>query len=107
MMRKAGVQAGYEVDRIEFTTTTHYLPDWKLRKNFYIETKGYFSSSNRSRLLDFKRQHPEITVCLVFQNAQNKLYAKSKTTYAQWCDKHDFPWADIDDGLPIHWWETN
>lgn len=29
----------------------------------------------------------------VFQNPKNKLYKRSKTTYADWCDKHGFKWA--------------
>lgn len=107
MMKKAGKKAEYEVDKLEFITKTHYLPDWKIAPNVYIETKGYLSSSNRSRLIDFKKQYPHVTICLVFQESQNKIYRNSRTTYAQWATKNGFPWSDIKDGLPVHWWHTD
>jgi len=40
-----------------------------------------------------KKQWPKMDIRFVFQNANNKLNKRSKTTYAQWADKHGFPWA--------------
>jgi hypothetical protein len=104
-MKKAGKKAKYEADRIKFVKEAHYVPDWKIREGLYVETKGYFSPSNRANLLAFREQHPNITVCLVFQNSSNKLNSKSKTTYGEWCDKHDIRWWDIRKGLPKWLWE--
>lgn len=107
LIRKAGLAADYEPDRLEFITKSHYVPDWKIAENTYIETKGYLSSSNRSRLIDFKKQYPHITVCLVFQASQNKIYKNSKTTYAQWAERHGFEWSDIKDGVKPEWWDLD
>lgn len=105
LMFCSGLAFSYEPDRFAFVTQTHYTPDFKIKKNVYIETKGYFSPSNRSRLLSFREQFPQIQIYLMFQRADNYLDKKSKTTYAQWCDQHGFKWADIRKGIPKHWWK--
>jgi hypothetical protein len=105
LIKKGGKQANYEKERIPFVKSTHYLPDFEIAKNVFIETKGYFSSSNRTNLLEFLTQHPDMTVLMVFGNSQNRLNSKSKITYAQWCDKHGVEWWDIRDGLPYHFWK--
>ena len=94
----------YEPDRFKYIIQSHYTPDFKIRDNVYIETKGYFSSSNRSRLLSFIEQYPQTTIYLVFQKPYNKLNKASDTTYAEWCDKHSIQWGDINKPLPKRWW---
>jgi hypothetical protein len=80
------------------------VPDWKIAPNVYIETKGYLAPSNRANILSFKEQHPDIRVLLLFANADNKLNAKSQTSYGEWATKNGVEWADIRKGLPVHWW---
>jgi len=43
----------------------------------------------------------ELDIRFVFSNSRNKLNKKSKTTYADWCDKHGFKWADKQ--IPKSW----
>ena len=45
----------------------------------------------------------KIDVCsnLIFQNENNFLYKGSKTTYAKWCDKHKFKYANR--VIPKNW----
>lgn len=81
----------------------HYLPDWEITPTLYVETKGYFSPRNRGDLLSFREQHPEVEIFLVFAEPRNRLTSKSKTTYAEWCDKHGFKWSSIDK-FPTHLW---
>jgi Autographiviridae endonuclease I len=107
LAEKKKVAFKYEVDTFSYVVPSHYTPDFKIADKTYIETKGYLSPSNRQRLICFKEQHPDITICLLFGNADNKLNSKSKTTYREWAKKHGFPCADIRDGLPLKWWGKN
>ena len=93
---------GYEQDKITYEVTHTYNPDWKVRDGVYIETKGLWKAQDRAKHLHIREQHPEITIYLVFQNPNNKLNRASKTTYAQFCDKHGIEWATID-SIPKEW----
>lgn len=105
MMELAGLPFKYEPDKFPYSRLSHYIPDWKIGENVYIETKGYLSPSNRANILAFREQHPSIRIYFLFGCASNKLNAKSQTTYAEWCDRHGFKWADIRKGIPKDWWE--
>ena len=95
----AGIDVLYECERINYTwpeRSSTYCPDFKLPKPggfFFLETKGRFCVSDRSKMLLVKEQHPDIDIRLLFQNPNAKLYKGSKTTYAMWADKHGFQWA--------------
>lgn len=104
MLLKHGVNAKYEPVTFPFVKMAHYKPDWEITNRLYVETKGYFSPSNRGNLLAFKEQYPEIEIFLVFAAPYNKLSSKSKTTYAQWCEQHGFRWSSIDN-FPIQLFE--
>lgn len=104
MMQLKGLKFEYEPDRISYVRRSHYVPDWRIRKDVYIETKGYLSPSNRANILSFREQHPHVRVYFLFGCAKNKLNPKSETTYGDWCDRHGFKWADIRQGVPTEWW---
>lgn len=95
-------QLQYETNKIKYTVEHTYNPDWKVKENVYLETKGRFVAADRAKHLYIREQHPEITVYLVFMNPNVKLNRVSKTTYAEWCDKHGIPWATIDT-VPEEW----
>ncbi len=98
--------AQYEVDKLKYTVEHTYCPDFKLRENTYIEGKGRFLSADRAKHLHIKEQHPDVTIHFLFGNSQNTLTKSSKTTYAEWCDKHGFKWADFyRDGIPQEWFK--
>ena len=40
------------------------------------------------------RQHPEFDIRFVFTSSKNKISKNSKTSYADWCDKNGFLYAD-------------
>ena len=48
------------------------------------------------------QQHPDLDIRMLFQRASNKLSKKSKTSYADWCDKHGVVWAE-GDTIPAAW----
>lgn len=91
---------GYESEVIKFTPepkVRRYTPDFILTKKngdkMYIEVKGYFKTADRVKHLAIQRQHHTLDIRFLFENSNNKLNKKSKTTYAAWCDKHGFRWA--------------
>lgn len=102
---KQGLGFEYEAEKFPYIRPAHYTPDWKIAEGVFVETKGYLAPSDRSKLLAFKEQHPNITILLMFANSDNRLNSKSKTTYGEWATKNGFQWADIRNGLPVQWWE--
>ena len=48
-----------------------------------------------------KKQHPELDIRIVFQNPNGKIRKGSKTTYANFCDKHEIIWASKE--IPTQW----
>jgi hypothetical protein len=88
-----GIKFEYETKHIEYTTTAKYTPDFVIGDKL-IESKGWFRPADRKKMLAVKAQHPDLKLCLLFQDASKTLTKKSKTTYAQWCQKNNFPWAE-------------
>jgi len=105
-MLGAGVE--YETKQIKYTipASKHvYTPDFvpKNKKNIFIEVKGYLKASERKKHLLIKEQHPTIRICFIFGRPNNKIYKKSPTTYADWCEKHGFEWCGVADKIPEGW----
>ena len=65
-----------------------------LPNNITIETKGRFLPKDRRKHLLIKKQYPDMDLRFVFNNSKAKLSKKSKTTYADWCNKNGFQFAD-------------
>lgn len=99
-----GVHAEYEQYKIKYIkpATNHtYTPDFKLPNGIYIETKGRFVLEDRKKHILIKEQHPDLDIRFVFQNSKNKLRKGASTTYADWCVKHGFLFADKE--VPVAW----
>lgn len=105
-MFQRGLKAEYESNVFPYVRKSHYTPDWKISEGLFIETKGYLSPSNRSNLLSFKEQHPDIEIRLAFANAGNRLNSRSNTTYASWAEKNGFKWCDLSKRFPSEWWDS-
>ena len=93
-----GVEFEYETIKVPYIVPerkSKYLPDFPIKRTpILIEAKGWFKAKDRQKLVLLKEQHPEWDIRLVFQNARNKIYKGSPTTYAKWSDDHGFTWAD-------------
>jgi hypothetical protein len=99
-----GLHVEYESEKVSYTipASEHtYNPDFKLPNGIRIETKGRFVLADRKKHLLVKEQHPELDIRFVFTNSKNKINKKSKTTYADWCDKNGFKYADKT--IPEEW----
>lgn len=92
-----GIKVEYETEEVKYTipASLHtYHPDFKLPNGIRIETKGRFVLADRKKHLLVKEQNPTLDIRFVFTNSKNKINKKSKTTYADWCDKNGFKYAD-------------
>lgn len=104
LLTENNIDGEYEKHKVKYTipTTDHvYTPDFKLPNGIFIETKGRFVMEDRKKHLLIKSQHPDIDIRFVFQNSRNKIRKGSPTTYADWCKKHGFLYADKT--IPQEW----
>ena len=82
-----------------------YTPDFHLEaSNIFVETKGLFTSADRKKMRLIKEQHPELDIRFVFSNSKSKISKKSKTTYADWCERYNFKYADKH--IPKEWYNA-
>ena len=93
----------YEEVRIPYSVSEvrHYTPDFQLPNGIFVETKGRFLPSDRKKHLLIKEQYPELDIRFVFSNPNAKIRKGSKTSYADWCDKHGFLYAQ--EIIPTEW----
>ena len=94
----------YEVTQIEYIkpqTNHKYTVDFTLPNGILIETEGRWTTEDRKKHLLIKDQHPNLDIRFVFQNPKGKIRKGSKTTYADYCDKHGILWADKE--IPNEW----
>ncbi len=89
----------YEYEKLKIVYEVHekrtYTPDFKILSNgIIVETKGRFLGADRKKHLLVKKQHPELDIRFVFSNSKAKLNKGSPTSYADWCNKNGFKWAD-------------
>tara|TARA_R100000278_G_scaffold40947_1_gene36087 strand:- start:169 stop:567 length:399 start_codon:yes stop_codon:yes gene_type:complete len=76
------------------STKHKYTPDIELDNGVLIEIKGFFKREDRKKHLLVKEQQPKLDIRFIFGNSKNKIYKGSKTSYADWCIKHGFKFAD-------------
>jgi hypothetical protein len=89
------------IDYIKPETHHKYTIDFTLPNGILIETKGRWVIEDRKKHLLIKKQHPELDIRIVFQNAKTKIRKGSKTTYGDYCDKHGIIWAEKN--VPESW----
>ena len=87
----------YEIKKIPFIQPEkqrNYTPDFWLPNGIVVETKGVFTVQDRQKHLLIKEQYPDLDLRFVLSNSKHNLRQGSKTTYGDWCHKHDFIFAD-------------
>ena len=102
LLEGLGVSYEYESTKVAYTIQHNYTPDFVLPNYTYLEAKGYWSKEDRRKILAVKKDNPDVDIRMVFQAPYNTISKKSKTTYAQWCEKHDIPWTSFHD-IPLEW----
>jgi hypothetical protein len=92
------VKYEFETIKLKYTVPEKvhtYTPDFYLKeKEFFIETKGLFTSADRKKMRFIKEQHPKLDIRFVFENSKRKLSKGAKSRYYQWCNKYDFDYYD-------------
>ena len=97
MLTEAGIPFTYEETKIKYikpASEHQYTPDFVLDNGIIVETKGRFLIADRKKHMLIKRQQPHLDIRFVFSNSKQKLNKGSYTTYAQWCVKNGFMYAD-------------
>ena len=103
-LKQRNIDGEYEKHKIKYTipATDHtYTPDFRLPNGIFVETKGRFVIEDRKKHVLIRKQHHELDIRFVFQNSKNKIRKGSPTTYADWCIKHGFIYADKT--IPQEW----
>lgn len=104
LLRECKITFGYEPKKLWFRyrkPVSKYKPDFVLGNGIVVEAKGFFKPADRAKHLLLQKQHPDIDIRFVFSNSKNRLSPKSYTTYAMWCEKYGFMYADR--LIPISW----
>ncbi|QDB70998.1 endonuclease [Bordetella phage vB_BbrP_BB8] len=99
-----GVQFTYEELKVPFTKPPKpckYTPDFALPNGIIVESKGRFITDDRQKQLMVKQQHPDLDIRFVFSNSKTRISKRSTTTYADWCRKSGFQYADKT--IPEEW----
>ena len=102
LLVELGVKYEYESTKIPYQIQYNYTPDFLLPNGIYLETKGYWDAADRRKIKAVKTLHPEIDLRMVFQAPFNKISKRSKTSYAQYCDKLNIPWCSFTN-IPLDW----
>ncbi len=102
-LKDRGVDFGYETVKINWKLVENktYTPDFILPNGIIIESKGRFVPDDRKKHLKVREQNPNLDIRFVFSNSRNKIRKGSKTTYAMWCEKNNFLYADK--RIPDEW----
>ena len=102
-LKECGVEATYETTKIKYRVEKDctYTADFQLPNGIIVETKGRFVVADRMKHLLIKKQRPELDIRFVFTNSKTKINKGSKTSYADWCNKNGFMYADKE--IPKEW----
>ena len=99
-----GVEYTYEKVKLKYIrpASEHiYTPDFVLANGIIVETKGRFLLADRMKHLMVKKHNPDLDIRFVFSNSNARISKASKTTYAMWCRKHGYQFADKT--IPQEW----
>ena len=99
------IKFSYETINIDYIISSSYCPDIIFDNGIICEIKGLFRKEERRKHLAIKAQHPTLDIRFVFQNSKTKLSkAKGSLTYAKWCERHGFLYADKI--IPPEWYDN-
>lgn len=103
-LTQAGLEPEYEAKKFEYIIpeSRHtYTPDFAVSPHIVIETKGRWVLEDRQKMLLVMKQYPDIDFRIIFYKASQKIKKGSKTSYADWCNKHNIKWAEKT--IPFEW----
>ena len=98
-----GFEIEYETYSLPYLIKGNYYPDFTLPNGIIVEAKGYFDSRARAKMVAVKKHNPTLDIRMLFMNSRTKLRKGSKLTYADWCEKYGYPYAD--GNIPLSWFK--
>jgi len=78
-----------------------YLTDFRLPNGIYIEAKGWFKPSDRTKMESVIKCNPDCDIRMLFQKDGWTDTKKKHLKYSQWCNKRKIKWAV--GKVPIEW----
>ena len=90
----------YEPFQVDYIIPRKYTPDFVYErgdKTYLIECKGYFRAGDTQKYRSVKNclaENEELIFVLMKPN--QKVSKSTKNTMAEWCDKHEILWYNID-----------
>ena len=99
-----GLVVEYEPFKLPYLVKGNYFPDFVLPNGIIVEAKGYFDSRARAKMIAVKKHNPDLDIRMLFMNSRTKVRKGSKMTYADWCEKYGFPYAD-GNTIPLKWFK--
>ena len=103
-----GIEYTYEKVKLKYIrpASEHvYTPDFVLSNGIIVETKGRFLPADRMKHIMVKKHNPNLDIRFVFSNSNARISKASRTTYAEWCRKNGYKYADKT--IPIEWLQEN
>jgi hypothetical protein len=103
-----GIEYTYEKVKLKYIrpASAHvYTPDFVLANGIIVETKGRFLPADRMKHIMVKKHNPKLDIRFVFSNSNARISKASRTTYAEWCRKNGYKYADKT--IPIEWLQEN
>ena len=102
LLNEQGIGFQYEPCSFPYITKAYYTPDFVI-DDIYIEVKGYFRPTDRRKMKDVKRAHPDLDIRMWFQR-DNYLTKAKKSKYSDWATKNGFP-VHVGKEFPAHWFK--
>lgn len=107
-LKAGGVEYTYEKEPLYFTPPAKRRRktfDWfittRTRKEIIVETKGWWEPKARLAELEAIRQNPDRDIRYVFESSRKTITSKSRTTYADVCQKESILYSDL--VIPQEW----
>lgn len=100
LLKKNKVKFKYESLQLKYTVERTYKPDFECG-SIIIETKGRFTSADRTKMLKIKEKYPNLDIRIWFMY-DNWLTKKKLKKYSDWAKEHNFP-CHIGKTFPKKW----
>lgn len=103
LVLKNKLKVSYETNKIPYTVSNNYIPDFILPNGIIVECKGYFDVRAQVKMRAVKKDNPHLDIRFVFMDSRKKIRKGSKRTYADWCERYGFPYTD--GKIPVEWFK--
>lgn len=92
-LRSRGIKFTYETLELPYVLHGVYHPDFMLPNGIIVEAKGLLDRESKRKMIAVKKQHPELDIRFVFQDADKKVPG-TKHSHGQWATRNGYVWAE-------------